>query len=181
MRTRILMAALVAVGGSAFAVACGSDNSSGPPAATPEKFSAALNGDKERPTARVTPATAAAEFTFLRDTLRWQVTMTGIQNVTAAHIHAGDANTAGGIIIGLTPGTSGINSTKIEGLVTRAGYAPPGGALAGVTFDSLLVLMRNGNSYVNVHTNNTANDPTNNAGPGDFPAGEIRGQIGPHS
>ena len=37
--------------------------------------------------------------------------------------------------------------------------------------------MRNGGSYVNVHTNNTANDPTNNSGPGDSPGGEIRGQI----
>jgi len=65
--------------------------------------------------------------------------------------------------------------------VTRAGYTPPGAPNAGVTFDSLLVLMRNGNSYVNVHTNNTANDPTNNSGPGDFPAGEIRGQVAPHA
>jgi len=29
-----------------------------------------------------------------------------------------------------------------------------------------------------VFSNNTANDPTNNSGPGDFPGGEIRGQIG---
>ena len=70
-----------------------------------------------------------------------------------------------------------MNNTLITGSVTRTAYVPPS-SFPGVTFDSLLVLMRNGNSYVNVHTNNTVNDPTNNSGPGDFPGGEIRGQIG---
>jgi len=35
--------------------------------------------------------------------------------------------------------------------------------------------MRAGNTYVNVHTNDGV-APTN-TGPGDFPGGEIRGQI----
>ena len=41
---------------------------------------------------------------------------------------------------------------------------------------NLLVLMRNGVSYTNVHTSNPAN-ATHNQGPGDFPGGEIRGQV----
>ena len=181
MRTRISVGLLtVAVAATAFAVACGgSDNH--PTAPVTEKFSASLNGANERPTPHTTPAVATAEFTLRSDTLSWDIVMSGITNVTAAHIHIGDANTAAGILLPLTPGTSGVNSTRLEGFVTRAGYTPPGAPNAGVTFDSLLVLMRNGNSYVNVHTNNTANDPTNNSGPGDFPAGEIRGQVAPHA
>jgi hypothetical protein len=45
----------------------------------------------------------------------------------------------------------------------------------GITFDALLDLMRNGGSYVNVHTSDGA--APIDTGPGDFPGGEIRGQI----
>ena len=158
------------------AVACDDDDDGTGP--TTETFRATMNGANERPTARTTPATGIADFTFRRDTLRWSISMASITNVTAAHIHIGDATVAGGVLLGLT-GTSGVSNTLITGFVTRSTYTAPGSPNQGVTFDSLLALMRNGNSYVNVHTNNTANDPTNNTGPGDFPAGEIRGQVGP--
>lgn len=173
---RRLVPAVLSLAVVAFAVtSCGDDDDpSGPPA---ETFRATLNGANERPTARTTTATGIASFTFRRDTLRWSIPMTNITNVTAGHIHTGGAEVAGGIILPLTPGTSGVNNTLIAGFMTRAAYAAPGSPNQGVTFDSLLVLMRNGNSYVNIHTNNTANDPTNNSGPGDFPGGEIRGQI----
>ena len=51
------------------------------------------------------------------------------------------------------------------------------GPLAGADLDALLAQMRAGNTYVNVHTND--GDGTPNEGPGDFPGGEIRGQIEP--
>lgn len=158
------------------AVACDDDDPTGP---ATETFRATLNGANERPTARTTPATGVADFTLRRDTLRWSVAMSSITNVTAAHIHIGGATEAGGVILGLTPGTTGVNNSLLAGFVTRSTFTAPGAPNQGVTFDSLLVLMRNGNGYVNVHTNNTANDPTNNTGPGDFPGGEIRGQVGP--
>jgi hypothetical protein len=180
MRTRTSVTLLaVAVAATALAVACGGDKSQ-PTAPVAETFSASLNGANERPAAHTTPATAAAEFTLRSDTLRWDIAMANMSNVFAAHIHIGDANTAAGILLPLTPGTSGTNSSRLQGFVTRSTYVAPAAPNAGVTFDSLLVLMRNGNSYVIVHTNNTANDPSNNSGPGDFPAGEIRGQIAPH-
>ncbi len=164
---------LLAAGITGLATGCDDDDPSGP---APELFRATLNGANERPTARTTPATGVADLTFRNDLLSWSISMTTITNVTAAHIHTGGPEVSAGVILPLTPGTSGVNNTLITGSVTRAAYVPPA-ALPGVTFDSLLVLMRNGNSYVNVHTNNTANDPTNNSGPGDFPGGEIRGQI----
>lgn len=174
---KIVALVVVTLGATGVLASCSNnDNNSTAPQA--ETFRATLNGANERPTPRTTPGTGTADFTFRGDTLRWVVQLANMTNVTASHIHIGDANTAGGILLPLTPGTSGVNSNRIEGFVTRAGYTLPGSPNQGVTFDSLLTLMRVGDkTYVNVHTNNTANDPTNNTGAGDFPAGEIRGQL----
>lgn len=157
--------------------ACDDDDDPTGPAT--ETFRALLNGANERPDARTTPATGTASFTLRRDTLYWTITMSSISNVTAAHIHIGDATETGGVLLPLTPGTTGVNNTRIDGMVARSAFVAPGPPNAAVTFDALLGMMRTGDAYVNVHTNNTANDPTNNSGPGDFPAGEIRGQITP--
>lgn len=50
--------------------------------------------------------------------------------------------------------------------------ACPGGI---ATFADVLEKIRAGNAYVNVHTSDGV--PPNNTGPGDFPGGEVRGQI----
>jgi hypothetical protein len=49
------------------------------------------------------------------------------------------------------------------------------GPLAGFSLSDLVDEMQNGNTYVNVHTSDFSG--RDNTGPGDFPAGEIRGQI----
>ena len=49
------------------------------------------------------------------------------------------------------------------------------GALAGQPLSALLDAINAGNAYVNIHTNDGV-APTD-TGPGDFPGGEIRGQI----
>ncbi|HET6372256.1 MAG TPA: hypothetical protein VFG76_03050, partial [Candidatus Polarisedimenticolia bacterium] len=46
---------------------------------------------------------------------------------------------------------------------------------AGQSLSVLLTAMRTGGAYVNVHTNDGVGEV--NTGPGDFPGGEIRGQI----
>jgi len=43
------------------------------------------------------------------------------------------------------------------------------------SFADVLARIREGNSYVNVHTSDGV--PPNNEGPGDFPGGEVRGQF----
>lgn len=172
---RDVTSALLAIALAGAVAGCDDDDDPAGPAA--ETFRATLNGANERPTARTTPATGTADFTLRRDTLRWTITMANITNVTAAHIHIGGAEEAGGVLLGLTPGTTGVSNTRIEGLLARSAFTAPGSPNQAVTFDDVLQLMRIGGAYVNVHTNNTANDPTNNTGPGDFPAGEIRGQV----
>lgn len=126
-----------------------------------EEFVATLNGANERPTPVTTPATGTATFSVVGGGILYRIDVADITGVIAAHIHGPAGPTvATGIIVGLysSGATGAVEGTLVQGVAPAP--AP------GVSFDSLLVLMRNGNSYVNVHT--SAN-----------PGGEIRGQIGP--
>jgi hypothetical protein len=108
-----------------------------------------------------------------------------IENVVQAHVHCGRLGENGPIRIWLYPniGTSGAALTGPTGAqngVLAVGTFDPTGivcpeANVGTTMP-VLDAMRNGLAYVNVHTNDGV-APTN-TGPGDFPGGEIRGQIG---
>jgi phosphoribosylformimino-5-aminoimidazole carboxamide ribonucleotide (ProFAR) isomerase len=89
--------------------------------------------------------------------------------VTQAHIHVGDANTAGPIVVELfnaggTPVSFTTRGELVDDTFTEADIQAAGGI---ETLDDLLDAMEAGNTYVNVHT--SAN-----------PAGEIRGQLVPH-
>lgn len=168
---RSVSIALLALG-TTLAVGCDDDEPTTPAA---ETFRATLNGANERPTPTTTAGTGTAEFSFRRDTLRWTITMSNMANVSAAHIHIGDAQTAGGVLLNLVTGAP--SNTSITGLVTRSTFTAPGSPNQNVTFDDLLTMMRAGNAtYVNVHTRNTAL-PATQLQAGNYPAGEIRGQI----
>jgi len=65
-----------------------------------------------------------------------------------------------------------VNGVLAQGTITAANFIGP---LAGATMDDLIAAMQAGNAYVNVHTNDGIDPP--NTGPGDFPGGEVRGQI----
>ena len=154
------------------AVAIGAGCGGGSTEPGTETFTATLDGGQERPTPVVTPATGTGTFTLSADgnTLTWNVTSTGANNVVASHIHVGGVNVAGPIVLPLFAGTAASNPA-ITGSVTRAAFTSP----LGVTFDGLIALLRTGDTYVNIHTDNGV-APTN-TGPGDFPGGEIRGKI----
>ena len=107
-----------------------------------------------------------------------------IDNVIMAHIHCGAAGTNGPVRIWLSPvvGTSGApgpnGSGPQDGVLATGTFSPEGvtcPATATTPVMPLLDAMRAGLTYVNVHTNDGV-APTN-TGPGDFPGGEIRGQI----
>ena len=60
--------------------------------------------------------------------------------------------------------------------VTAMKTALDAGNVCGWTdLDAVIAAMESGNAYVNVRTNDGVNPP--NTGPGDFPGGEIRGQL----
>src|SRR6266550_1299274 len=163
----------VSVLGLAVATACGGDDTVAPP--TTQTFTASLTGAKERPTPNVSTATGTATFTLSADgnTLTWNITLANTNNVTASHIHAGGTEIAGPIILPLYAAAKS-NNPPISGTITRATFVPPASPL-GITWDALISLMRSGDTYANVHTDDGV-APTN-TGPGDFPGGEIRGQI----
>ena len=78
------------------------------------------------------------------------------------------------------PGIVEQNGVLATGTFNAAGVNCPTDTAAGGSANpangvSLLTAMRNGWTYVNVHTNDGV-APTN-TGPGDFPGGEIRGQL----
>jgi hypothetical protein len=124
-------------------------------------------------------------------TVDFRLIAANIDNVIMAHIHCGRPGENGPISMWLYP-VIGPAGAPLPG-----GAGPQDGALASGTFSPvgvvcpsiavgvdtpLLDAMRLGLTYVNVHTSDGVEPP--NAGPGDFPGGEIRGQLdhpGAHS
>lgn len=145
-------------------IACKDENVSGIPAGL-EVFTATLNGANERPTPVTTPATGRAIVTVMENLLTWRVEVTNINNITAGHIHGGVSDSAGGIIYNLAPTAGDYPTTSVIAV----------GSVQGDTVAFLAAQMRDGRAYVNLHTNDLV-APTN-TGPGDFPGGEIRGQL----
>jgi hypothetical protein len=108
--------------------------------------------------------------------LSYRLIASNINNVVAAHIHIGPANANGPVVLflfGTAPPAGGPQDGVLgEGTATAANLVGP---LSGHPLSDLVTNMREGNAYANVHTNDGV-APTN-TGCGDFPGGEIRGQI----
>ena len=136
-----------------------------------------LTGDHEIP-ARPTDAQGQVLFKIADNELSmtYKLIASNIENVFASHIHTGSPSVNGPVVVflfGNAPlGGGRIDGVLAEGTITAANFTGP---LAGQPFSALLTAIRSGNAYVNVHTNDGV-APTN-TGPGDFPGGEIRGQI----
>jgi hypothetical protein len=148
-----LIAAIVV---SATAVACSDDDD----IVTPKDptFVATPNGAGENPV-RAVPGTATATIVKKNGTYTYTVTYTGMSGpLTGGHIHG--------------PAPIGANASVIVPFNDATGAAASGtltGTFAttntlSISNDSLDVLMKNGNAYVNLHTQQ-------------FPGGEIRGPL----
>lgn len=140
-------------------------------------FVAHLEGGQEVPV-RETNATGQATFTLSQDEtqIQYRLIVANIDNVTASHIHLGVAGVNGPVVVFLAgnfaPGGGRVQGVLAEGIITAANFTGP---LAGMDFSVLVAALRAGGTYVNVHTNDGI-DPAN-TGAGDFPGGEIRGQV----
>ena len=140
-------------------------------------FLSPLSGDEEVP-ARDTKARGQAIYKVSDDglSMHYKLIVANIDNVIQAHIHLAPKGTNGGIVLFLhelvPPGGGPSSGLVREGTVTAANLI---GALAGQPLSALIAQMQAGNAYTNVHTNDGIAPP--NTGPGDFPGGEIRGQI----
>jgi len=145
--------------------------------ASPGNYVAHLTGDAEAPM-RDTNATGQAVLHVVGGgaLLSYRLIVANIDNVVASHIHLGPAGSNGPVVaflFGAVPAGGGrIEGVIAEGFVSGADLVGP---LAGQSLSVLIEALATGGAYVNVHTNDGI-APTN-TGPGDFPGGEIRGQI----
>jgi hypothetical protein len=128
-----------------------------------EKFKAKLKGENEVPPI-TSSATGKAKFKVKDDVITTKINITGITDVTMAHIHAGKEGQNGEPVVDLlktgNESKSG-NWNIIQGEITASDLQ---GAMAGKTLQDLKTAMGNEETYVNVHTSG-------------HPDGEIRGQI----
>jgi hypothetical protein len=138
-----------------------------------------LNGANERPVPRDTNAAGNAVFHLSADgtELSYRLIVANIDNVVQAHIHIGGPEVAGPVVAFLygavAPGGGPENGVLATGTITAANLIGP---LAGHPLSDLVAAINDGNAYVNVHTNDGVG--AIDTGPGDFPGGEIRGQMG---
>lgn len=171
-------------------------------AGVPHNHRTHLSGDQEAfapatpdaPTPADSHAQGQAIFQISDDgqSFDYKLIASNIENITQAHIHCGPAGANGPVIIWLYPGPTAtgalpggagrhdgvlaegtvVSGTPLHVRPAAASTACPGGV---ASFADAVAKIRAGNAYVNVHTNDGV--APINTGPGDFPGGEIRGQL----
>ena len=168
----VLALAALAVSAAAAAVAANESN-----------FGTHLKGQFEVPF-RDTDAQGQAIFRVADDgaSIDYKLIASNIDNAFMAHIHMAPSGVNGSIVVWLYPSTAPVpgplgsgrhDGVLAEGTITAADLVGP---LAGHPLSDLLAAIADGNAYVNVHTNDGVDGV--NTGPGDFPGGEVRGQLG---
>jgi hypothetical protein len=133
-------------------------------------FRAELTGDQEvPPTGSAGTGTLMLKLTDNGTRLHFRLKADGVSRITQSHIHIGAPGTIGPVVVFFfapTPNTADKAVTgddfEVAGVRTAADFNLP----AGVTFADFLANLKDGGTYVNIHS------PT-------FPGGEIRGQIKP--
>jgi hypothetical protein len=158
MSIKIILATIAAIVALGSMTTLGFNNS----ALGQQAFTADLSGDDELPPVD-TNGTGIATFQTNGNTMNYQLSVSDLNNVTAAHIHRGDSDHNGKIVVNLLNNTSkGPTSGLLsQGTITASNLRGP---LAGHPLSDLIDIMDNGTAYVNAHTK-------------DFPLGEIRGNI----
>ena len=132
-------------------------------------FVAHLSGGEEVPSAE-TRARGQAIFKLgkEKETLEYYLIVANIENVTMAHIHLGFTGTNGPVVAWLYPPAPPmvLIEGRFDGILAAGTLSAADlvGPLAGMDFEALIDAIRNGETYVNVHTLQ-------------FPGGEVRGQI----
>jgi hypothetical protein len=136
-----------------------------PGGATGVHYKVALSGDQVVPPV-TTSASGTAEFTVSDDGLSvaFELDVTDITDVTAAHIHMGAAGSEGSVVVPLFTGPQKPGS--FTGILAKGNFtaAELAGPLKDKALADLLTAIAADDAYVNVHT-------------AAHPGGEIRAQI----
>lgn len=155
LSTLILIGAVFSIGMSATLYNAGY--------AEEQKFTAKLSGDQEVPPV-TTSGKGWAWVNPMEESVWFKVNVTGLDKVTAAHIHSAKSGENGDVVVTLFKSDSPTgpkDGALAEGNFTATDLEGP---MKGKTLSDLVTAMKNGETYVNVHTE--AN-----------PKGEIRGQL----
>jgi CHRD domain-containing protein len=132
-------------------------------AGSQQNFTATLSGKEEVPPNN-SAATGWAWLKPTNETIGFKVNVTNIDKVNAAHIHLGEMGKNGDVVVTLFKSdkpTELKNGTLAQGNFTKADLTGP---MKDKPLSDLITAMKNGTSYVNVHST-------------DFPDGEMRGQL----
>lgn len=130
---------------------------------TEPRFTAALAGEFEVPFVD-SPGRGEASFRKVgNNRMAFTLSVSGLRDITQAHIHKGRPGRNGPIVAWLFGPSTGTSQSGVlaSGTLQRRDLVGP---LQGRSIQALTRLMRTGNAYVNVHTRR-------------YPEGEIRGQI----
>ncbi len=128
-------------------------------------FMSKLTGKDEVPA--VTSKASGEEILMLSKDgkeLTYELKVKDIENAKAAHIHAGKKGVEGPPVVGLFAGPK--KEGKFSGILAKGTITDKDlvGPLAGKTVEDLVKLIKDGDAYVNVHTDK-------------HPGGEIRGEL----
>ena len=129
-------------------------------------FSATLSGKNEvPPTKSIANGTAKFLVNDNDSQISYWVNLTGLKKIIQAHIHNGTSGQNGDVLVNLSNSKLAKNpdnpEIQLTGTIAKDDLQGP---LKGRELSDLLIVMRNGQTYVNAHTEI-------------YPKGAIRGQI----
>ncbi len=140
-----------------------------------QAFESDLSGDNEVPPVE-TPAYGQGIYKLVDGGTRLTFShlFANLNNVVMAHLHLAPEGQNGPVVASLMPPAApgGGAIDQLSGELTTQDLVGP---LHGLPLDALIAAIQAGTIYVNIHTNDGVAPP--NSGPGDFPAGELRGQL----
>lgn len=145
-------------------------------------FQAMLSGAAQLPAPTDSKATGELKLTVHdgEKKISYTLTVADLANAYSAELHLGGPATNGPIVVKLFP-ARGATARKgpytgvlAEGTITAADLVGP---MLGATLSDLVYELRDGKTYVNVHTSDGLNEQP--AVPGNYRQGEIRGPIEP--
>jgi hypothetical protein len=136
-------------------------------------FNAFLSSGQEvPPTASTAFGTVELSLEAGASEIAWSARFVGLPEASAGHLHLAPAGENGPVVVPLFEEVAASGPfLEVEGTITAADLAGP---LEGSTLDALVAQIATGNVYANVHTSDGVEDELE---PGDYPDGEIRGQV----